>query len=238
MGKKILKASAWTCRPLLFFCHKAVTLIFALFCIVSGIFARTAEETTLKGTARSSKDSTILGNLKLYLCSVSHPVYGMGFWPSFFPVDSTITDSDGTFQFNYNGTSYYEMAFVKIDSLVEGDPFRYISAQFFQPVNVPDTFTIYLEPVIRTSSKESRDQKPVPQVQVTQGKRVTINIGNWSGDTRYTAEIINPLGKRIGSPVISNHETLIWNTEQVAPGSYFIRIHATGKSSLVPITVR
>ncbi|HLV30671.1 MAG TPA: T9SS type A sorting domain-containing protein [Chitinispirillaceae bacterium] len=233
MGKKVLKASGWTIRSVLLLINKAVTLVFALFCVGSGLFARTVSEgqKNLKGVAYSGADSTVLANIKLYLCSVIAPVYGVGSTLQYTPVDSTVTDSNGNFIFENCEQLYSITKVLKIDSVSQTDRFRYVSGADVNFDKINDTLKLYLKPLISTDIKTAKKPETVPIIKSTQGRQVSIKIGNWSGKSRYNAKILNASGKLVYAPSISSDGLIVWNTEKVARGTYFLNI-TTGNSGI------
>lgn len=241
MGKKKIKASGWTIRPVMLFLHKAVTLVFALFCVTSGLFARTAsskDETSLKGIALSFKDSTVLANIKLYLCTSIAPVYGVGSTILYSPVDSAITDSNGYFNFN-NDELLYQMTVLKKDSVSEIEPFKYVSGSDVDPDDTKsDTLKLYFRPLGGTGVKTDNYSEIPPLIESVKGKRVSIKITNWNENNNYNAKIVNARGELVCSPEVSSDGFLVWNTEKVARGTYFLKITSRRLNINSKITIK
>lgn len=227
MGKKIVGASAWTCRSIWLFCNKTVTMLFAAFCVISGFFSKTAsaEDVTLRGKVYNGADSSILANIKLYLCSVVMPLYGVGYNPYFSPLDSVYTDESGNFQFTLPEQKMGgEVAFVKKDS-ENSAYFDSVSAQLVLLDTIAsDTINVYLDPVKRTEVKKSLTLKEVSFAKAVQGNKISVKVMNWSESKDYSVKIVNAAGKLIESPEISADGLIIWNMQNYAKGLYFLRI--------------
>ncbi len=238
MGKKVLRASVWTCRSLLFLYSKAIAFTFALFCVVSGIAAENApikiEKKTISGKAMMRTDSTVLKNIKLYLGPpIAAPVYGVGFGCYFDAFDSTVTDSAGEFVITYpesifsNGSTKQSVIFaVKTDSESGAARFERFAAAdplYLNPQS-DTTVTLYLEPYICTGVLPEKKADRPSIIKTNYGNTVSLKIGNWAVGGKYTASIVDISGKLIASPVISPDGILNWNTEKYSKGIYFINV--------------
>ncbi len=237
MAKKIIKASSWTFGHLLFLCNKAVTLVFAVFCMISGLWTRTVfseqgivAPSKIRGKVLSDVDSTVLRNIRVYiggfwLC----PEYGIALPCSFEPFDSVETDADGNFETTYSGKIFSggarEVIFAKKDSA---------HSPYFEHISISDKYilspysdtslTIYLK-TQGTPILQKKAAAPRPAIiKSIRGKYLFLKIGDWSYGKRYTAEIIDVAGKRIASPVIAADGVLRWDTKGITNGVYLLKI--------------
>lgn len=241
MGKKINKASSWVFTPLLFFCNRAVTLFFAVFCIISGLSARTAlsdqevDRATIKGKVLNSIDSTALGNLKIYLGGFwLCPEYGIGLPCNFVAFDSVETDADGNFETGYSEKVFNkrtsDVIFAKKDSATSTD-FRHISVSDPYKLN-PDadtSITIYMRPYGKTGIKENVS---VPRSFLTtkRGNTVSIRLGDWSYGRQHLVRITDATGKFIAAPEITGTGVINWDTKEASPGVYFLKVFSKSTS--------
>ncbi len=251
MKKKIVKASLWTRSSLLSLCNKVVTMAFAVFCMISGLWARTTfsgqeavSRKTIKGKVLSSVDSTVLGKIKIYiggfwLC----PEYGVGFPCSFSPYDSVETDTDGNFETAYSekilSGGAREVIFAKKDS-ADSRNFDHISISDPYRLN-PDSDTsliIYLKTQGKTNlQKKATVSRPLI-IKSVKGNNLFVKIDDWSYGKRCVAEIIDATGKLIASPAITSTGVLSWNTEGVTEGVYFLKIVMEGVSYSTEILLK
>lgn len=251
MGKKIVKASLWTCSTLLSLCNKAVTMVFAVFCMISGLWARTtfsgqdaATRKTIKGKVLSGVDSTVLANIKIYiggfwLC----PEYGVGFPCSFSPYDSVETDTDGNFETAYSEKIFsigaMEVIFAKKDS-ADSRYFDHISISDSYRLNLDSdtSLTIYLKTQGKTNIQKKAAVSRPPIIKSIKGNNLFVKIGDWSYGKHSVAEIIDATGKLIASPSITSDGVLCWNTKEVTNGVYFLKIVMDGISYSTEILLK
>ena len=104
MGKRIITVSVSSWKTLILLYGKIATLLFALFCVATGQTIKTTTSANvagssriLKGRAHLASDLSLLKNVKLYLCTVAYPVYGMSNCRHFWVIDSTTSDANGNF---------------------------------------------------------------------------------------------------------------------------------------------
>lgn len=237
MGKKIVKASLWTCSSLLSLCNKAVTMVFAVFCIISGLWARTvlseqetAARKTIKGKVLSGVDSTVLAKIRIYLGGFwLCPEYGVGFPCSFVAFDSVETDTDGNFETAYSEKIFArgasEVIFAKKDS-ANSPNFQHISIsdEYILSPESDTSLTIYLK-TQGTFNLQKKTVAPKPTIiKSKRGNNLFIKIAEWSYGKHYAAEIIDASGKLITSPVITTDGVLNWDTKGTTNGVYFLKI--------------
>lgn len=234
MGKKVIRASVWTWRSLLSLYSKAIVLVFAVFCVVSGLFAGVKDEKeekkTISGKAYWSADSAVIKNVKLFIGGhIVCPVYGVGFPCTIYAVDSLVTDSLGNFETAFpealfkNGSG--ELVFAQIDtnSGVERIPVA-ATENYFLNSNSDTNMVIYLNPIDISGVYQEKKPISVSLSKTFNGSTVSLKIGNWSGGNKYSANIIDITGKLVFSPKISQDGILSWNTERFPRGIYLINV--------------
>lgn len=253
MGKQIIKVSVWTCRSAWSLSNKVVTMIFAIFCVVSGLFARTNSVTedsngnTIKGKALRSADSTVLSNMKIYLGQMTCPLYGVGAGCAFSAVDSVNTDYLGNFETGYperlfhNGAGFVE--FCTRDSVKVGHYNGYVTTYY----SVDDAYlnsksdtsiVLYMLPFESTSVSKRTASKPLSFSRAIHGNTAIIKLGNWPANEKYSAKIVNTAGTLIAIPLISSDGILNWNTEKNARGIYLLKIETNSRFLNTPILIK
>lgn len=237
MAKKIVKASAWTFGYLLSLCNKAVTLAFAVFCMISGLWTKAvfskqeiAPPNKIRGKVLSAVDSTVLKNIRVYMGGFwVCPEYGVGLPCSFEPFDSVETDTDGNFETYYPDKIFKmgtrEVIFAKRDS-ANSPNFEHISIsdKYILDPESDTLLTIYLK-AQGTPILQKKAVAPKPTIiKSIRGKNLFIKIGDWSNGKHYAAEIIDATGKLIASPAITPNGVLNWDTKGITSGVYFLKI--------------
>lgn len=233
MGKKVIRASVWTCRSLLSLYSKAIAMVFAVFCVVSGLSAGVKDEKeekkTISGKACWGADSAVIKNVKLSIGSdMVCPLYGVGFPCTFYAVDSLVTDSLGNFETAFpealfkNGSGELVFAQIDINSGVERIPVA-ATERYFLNSNSDTNMVIYLNP-IATGVYQEKKPISVPLTKMISDNTVSLKIGNWSGGNNYSAKIIDITGKLVSSQKISEDGILRWNTERLSRGVYLINV--------------
>lgn len=260
MGRKILKSSLLACHSVLSIFNRCVTLVFAIFCVISGLCVRDTvanenqNKKMIKGKVLNVIDSTIFRNIKLFLgdieCSIT-PWYGMGMSVTplygvekpcgFVAVDSTVTDSEGNFEIGYhdsifqNGSS--RTAYFKIDLQADDNNKEFtISGHNLNP-NSDTSIILYFNPAVSTSI-HNKENETVTFNKAIQGKNVLIKIGDWSANQKYSAKIFNVAGELVKSPVISNDGFINWNAENCAKGVYLLKIDISNRTINTKINIK
>ncbi|HEX3020119.1 MAG TPA: T9SS type A sorting domain-containing protein [Chitinispirillaceae bacterium] len=233
MGKKMIRASIWTCRSLLSLYSKAMAFIFAVFCVVSGMSAGTVSikdgaSGKISGKALQSSDSTALKNIKIFMGNIVCPVYGVGLCCSFGATDSTVTDSLGNFETVYpeklfGDTRVGQVVFAKVDT-IKSDYRVSISEVYYLNSNSDTAVTLYLEPLVCTNILPERPSASNPILKTILGNTVSLRIGNWSSQKKYSAKIVDITGRLIASPAISQDGILTWNTAKYSRGVYLVNV--------------
>lgn len=234
MGKKVIRASVWTCRSLLSLYSKAIALVFAVFCVVSGLSAgvkdKMEEKKTISGKAYWSSDSAVIKNVKLFIGSdIVCPLYGTGFPCYINVVDSVITDSLGNFEIDYpdalfkQGTGSIVFSHHSSNSGIDQRPIA-ISDDFLLNSNSDTSIVIYLHQNDANGVYQEKKPISVPLSKTVNGNTVSLKIGNWTGGNKYSAKIIDINGKLVFSPKISQDGILSWNTERFPRGVYLINV--------------
>ncbi|HEX3020120.1 MAG TPA: T9SS type A sorting domain-containing protein [Chitinispirillaceae bacterium] len=238
MGKYVVNTSIWTWRSILSLCNKVSTLIFAVFCIISGLSARIVtakqknEGAIISGKVLNVADSSAFRNIKIYLGDYLCPDYGIGLPCTFMPFDSVMTDSAGNFETRYP-EKWYGLGANMITFAIEPDPSENsLSSKSIILNSDSDTsITLYLKSPWQSKIYRKTSVPSVPSVKSVLGRTVIIKIGDWVSGGRYTAEIINASGKLIASPSISADGVFKWDTKESACGVYFLKIK-TNESTL------
>lgn len=231
MAKKIVKASAWTFGYLLSLCNKAVTLAFAVFCMISGLWTKAvfskqefAPPNKIRGKVLSAVDSTVLKNVRVYMGGFwVCPEYGVGLPCSFGPFDSVETDTDGNFETYY--PDKIELIFAKRDS-ANSSNFEHISIsdKYILDPESDTLLTIYLK-AQGTPILQKKAVSPKPRIiKSIRGKKLFIKTDGWSNGKHYAAEITDATGKLIASPAITPNGVLNWDTKGITSGVYFLKI--------------
>ncbi|MGE5671729.1 MAG: T9SS type A sorting domain-containing protein [Fibrobacterota bacterium] len=232
MGKSIMKVSRWSIRSLVILYGKAATLFFALICVLTGLTARSVAAGTSSVTARTykgkvlfSSDSTFVKNVKLYLCSVAYPVYGIPAGePIKMKVDSTTSDSNGNFTFS---PSSEPSAFLltTADKIKHNSTTGYIYAtpEVRYPSGKDTTFTLYMSPIPGTSVKQTVKSTPDYNHSVIAGGIVSIVIPGWQNSS-LSATVVNSMGEKVTSAEALDNGTIRWNTSNVSKGYYMLHI--------------
>lgn len=236
MGKKVIRASLWTCRSLLFLYSKAIATVFAVFCVISGLSAKVIdgnwEKKLIKGKVYWSVDSSIVKNVKLFMGDyLICPLYGMGTPSSCYinVVDSVNTDSLGNFVTTYpeaiisQETGNIVFAYYGSNSGIDGNPVAI--SDDYRLNSISDTsIVIYLYPNDANGVYQETKPISVPLSKTANGNTVSIKIGNWSGGNKCSAKIIDITGKLVASPKISQDGVLSWNAERFSRGVYLINV--------------
>jgi hypothetical protein len=225
---------------------KAATLLFALFCVASGQIIKTASTgaagdstKTVKGIALFASDSTMLKNIKLYLCEASYPVYGMS-GAQYRAIDSTITDQSGNFVIDtkigsLRHTNYSVTTIAPFQDRVSNTSLK--SKDFYYPETTDTIFTLYLAPYTQSSVKNQSNRISTDQIFTNQGKTITIKIPEWVSEKK-SASVINIKGETIANLQASAEGNIYWNTVSVAKGIYLLNIRSSSNEVNVKIAVK
>jgi hypothetical protein len=237
MGKRLIKISHWSLKSLLLLYGKAITLLFALFCVASGQIIRTSSANgTIKSRVLFASDSKPLKNIKLYLCNVMYPVYGMSSVPYFVKKDSTNSDSSGYFNLSdtINTCNYNIATEINTSGLVTS---FYVSRGVYCPKGKDTTITLYMEPKTTTDVKNQFSNITPQEHYTIQGQTVTLRSPEWVGDNK-SASIIDVNGKTVAHLQALTNGEIEWNTESVAKGIYFLDIGNIKNSTTLKILVK
>lgn len=231
MGKRILKVSRWSIRSLVILYGKAATLFFAFICVLSGLTVRSASAVTSSVSTKTCKgkvlflsDSTFVKNVKLYLCNVLYPVYGIPAGePHYSKVDSTTSDSNGNFTFS-SSTNLTTFVLTTAEKIKHNSAKEYIfSTPETRFENDSDTsFTLYMSPDL-TSSVKPTDKSAPGKCSVIAGSIVSIAIPGWQHSS-LNAIVFNSLGEKVASLESLESGTIRWNTVNVSRGCYMVQI--------------
>lgn len=244
MGKKIKRFSIKTCKTVWIAYSKVAAIFFALFCAISGVSRpaygkESTSNATIRGQVLNSKDSTILKNVKLYLCTIICPVYGVGLGCENYPKDSVITDSQGKFQINNSEGKYSSFALVHAASknLVNSPN----SSEFIVHLtSTKDTFvTVYMIPIVRTSvaKKESKDRLNTFAVQ--HGSTINMTLDKWDPAESYSVSMTRLDGRSlVASPLIISNGVLSINTNVESKGLYILCVKSQKFQSNTTIQIR
>lgn len=221
MGKQIIKISLWSWKSAIALYGKIVTLIFALFCVASGQGNKISP--TMNNRALFSQGSLPLSNVKLFLGSILAPVYGMSSVPSIEKIDSTFTDENGFFQFPSGKSSCtYKVISESITRNQNDKAYQYLSSRFYCSQNVGTVNTFYMEPFIFSKIK-NRFAESVPQKIFTSfGKIIKLRVPDCNVNSKVS--IMDFKGEVVARLQIQAAGEILWNTESVAKGVYFLSI--------------
>ena len=253
MGKHLIRATRWSWRSLLSVYSRLMTLLFALFCAATGLLPKSAsakesagDSTVFKGTAYRASDSTVLGNIRLYLQECAFPLYGIfpdyGIAPEYgvaiptLTVDSVVTDENGNFEAVLPGTGDATRGLVS-EEVVEPDGRTIYSSTCVTIMPGTDsTYTLYL--VNTTTAAEKKADRSVPAAMTAlRGNELQILIPEWKG-LEAAATIVNSRGQVAATITADPDGLLRWNTGPVAKGIYFLRLHSEQANLSVKILVK
>lgn len=235
MGKKVIRASVWTCRSLLSLYSKAIAMVFAVFCVVSGLSAgikdEEGEKKTIRGKVYWKGGLTLARDLKLFMGEHAIcPLYGVSSSCHVINiVDSVVTDSLGNFETAYPESLFKQetgsIIFAQYDSdyKISENPIA-ISDLYELNSNSDTSIVIYLHPNDANGIRQEKKPISVPLTKMISDNTVSLKIGNWSGGNNYSAKIIDITGKLVSSQKISEDGILRWNTERLSRGVYLINV--------------
>ncbi|HEX2959066.1 MAG TPA: T9SS type A sorting domain-containing protein [Chitinispirillaceae bacterium] len=244
MGKHIIRLSRWSTRSLYQIYSRLITLIFALFCSVTGQVQKSASmkangsTTTFKGTAYRSTDSTLLKNIQFYLrdCIIAKygimPEYGI-LMPDYgvaarYGVDTTLatvkTDANGQFEVNLTASEDLSCT-ISSDDVIEpaGKAKYYSSGCLTIKAGVDTTYTLYLYSQATSITPVQTAAKHQFTLSAIQGKDFHFQIPDWKGQ-KITASILNSNGQKIAFLTSDAEGAVSWNTRSVAAGVYFLNL--------------
>lgn len=241
MGRQIIQLSRWSTRSLFLVYSRLITMIFALFCSVTGQIQRAApsKQTTFKGTAYLDGDSGVVKNIQLYLrnCIIAKygimpdygvimPEYGVSAW---YGVSTTTpvpvkTDEYGKFEVKFTTTSDMSVS-ISSDEIIEpAGKVRYFDSGCLTiKAGVDTTYTLFLKKQTTTNTQIATDTKHQFTVTAIQGKDFHFQIPDWKGQ-KVVAAILNSSGQKITSLNIDSDGILCWNTQSIAVGVYFLQL--------------
>ncbi len=248
MGRQIIRLSRWSGRSLYLVYSRLITMIFALFCSVTGQVQRSASSkqansssTTFKGTAYRASDSTVLKNIQFYLSNCIIVKYGI--MPEYgvivpdygiaarygvstaVPLPATVqTDENGKFQITL-ATSGDVSCTINSDEVVEpsGKVKYYSSGCFTIKAGRDTTYALYLQKATSTNTQFKTDTKHLFTVMAIQGKDFRFQIPDWKGQ-KIVAAILNSSGQKIVQLDTDAEGALSWNTGAIACGVYFLQL--------------
>jgi hypothetical protein len=224
MGRKIINASLWSWRSLISLYTRAMTLVFALFCVATGQLIKTPPANGLiKSRALFESTSTPLKNLKLYLCATMYPVYGMSSVPQIVKKDSTYSDSSGYFLLPDTVTTcnYY----ISTPSVTTNQKNAfYLSTTTYCPKGKDSVITLRMREQIHTDVKNIfSEQVAVKSHYSIQGGMVTVKVPVSTNDIKG-ASVINVNGQTVAQLQPLTNGDIRWNTSLFAKGIYFLNI--------------
>lgn len=246
MGKKIKKASRFTIRTLLTILNKTITLIFALFCVLTGQVRRPNENSPenlndykFKGVVKSSLDSTIITGIQIVLYDVLLPVYGIGYPPIYKPKDSTFSTRNGEFEIDHKGAygSGWAYSLEDVDGEANGY-FRDFKSEMLHPPVDTSYVTLYMEPIGSGVKGIISTQPKSPIKKIIKGKNIAFQILNWEQGENAHANVVNLKGSVIKTVPVSDNGTLYWNTESIPRGIYLIQINLQNKTLNTKIVLK
>ncbi len=236
MGKQIIKISLWSWKSAIALYGKIATLIFALFCVASGQGNKIAP--SLNNRALFSQDSLPLSNIKLFLASILAPVYGMSSVPSLYKIDSTITNENGFFQFpSGNSSCTYKVVSESIKRNQNDISIQYYSSRFYCPRNDDTVNTFYMDPLIFSSAKNHFTESISQKIYTSFGKIIKLRIPECENENSKVS-IVDFKGETVTRLQVQAAGEILWNTESVAKGVYFLSIENLKTHLNVKIVVK
>ncbi|KMQ50041.1 hypothetical protein CHISP_3073 [Chitinispirillum alkaliphilum] len=227
MGRQLIKMSRWSCKSIFSLYSKVITIIFALFCVITGQINKTEssenEETkshSLRGIALNAKDSTVMGNIRLFLCEELAVMYGSLIRLSdYIKLDSTYTDDTGYFKFSVDEpVRYYPFV------LVHGTEYStYVSEWFYFDDDKDSIHTVYLTHRGFSSVKNAISNSNVNQMYTYQGKTLVVRIPDFN-EKNAKVKIVNLKGEKIETLQTSEDGSIRWNTRSVSKGVYIMNV--------------
>jgi hypothetical protein len=262
MGRHIIRLSRWSTRSLFQVYSRLITLVFALFCGVTGQVQRSASSkqvnsssTTFKGTAYRASDSTVLKNIQFYIQNCIIPKYGImpeyGVIVPYYgiavrygvstatPLPATVTtDENGHFQVKL-ATSGDVSCSISSDDVVEptGNVKYYSSGCFTIKAGVDTTYTLYLQKQTTAITPVWTDTKHQFTVAAIQGQNFRFQIPDWKGQ-KIGAAILNSSGQKVTRLETDSDGGLCWNTRSVAGGVYFLQLQKDNNTLSMKILVK
>jgi hypothetical protein len=248
MGKHIIRLSRWSGRSLYKLYSKLITLVFAIFCGVTGQIQKSASSkqvnssaTTFKGTAYRASDSTALKNIQFYLQNCILVKYGImpdyGIMPEYGisalygvsttpipPIATVKTDENGKFEVELSTTSNVSYTISSDDVITPSGKVKYYSSGCLSIKAGKDTtYTLYLRNLTTATIPAHTDNGHLFTVSAIQGKDFRFQIPEWKGQ-KTSAAIINSIGQKIAILDSDATGTLCWDTRAVAGGIYFLQL--------------
>ncbi|KMQ50735.1 hypothetical protein CHISP_2418 [Chitinispirillum alkaliphilum] len=231
MGKKLINASHHSWKTALQLYTKVVTFVFALFCVASGQVQvqknsiNDTEKVTFRGRALSVSDSTAFSNVKILLTSRIGAMYGVGV--SFF--DTTHSDANGYFELEPNLMHYCYAQVVVQKNNESGERmfFGNIEADVVfcdEDFNEDSVYTFYLMPIHYLSVKQQSKRNLSKQLQITQGRKISINYSELNTGGISDITVIDLKGKIVATLQPRPEGIVFWDTRDVARGVYFVRL--------------
>ncbi|MDG5816607.1 T9SS type A sorting domain-containing protein [Chitinispirillales bacterium ANBcel5] len=246
MEKTILKASLWSWRSAFTLYSKVIALLFALFCIASGQAQKMSANENLsdsspkfRGRAFKASDSSIIANSKLYLSDDNIPLYGVigpqdpeNIYPS---RDSTYTDENGYFEISIE---IYPPVFTSNIENDSGETVFHASEPFYDIPHKDSVYSFYLSPLQSTQVSRQAAPSEKRQLQVTQGRTISIKITDWNGAKTSSISVIDLKGKTIARLQASHTGVISWDTQNVPKGVYFLRLNNNVRDISMRIVVK
>lgn len=262
MGRMIKSASKSTYKSILNFLNRVVTLIFGLYCIVSGQGKhlkdsfRELDQTdygiplvtkTINGKVTSSKDSSIIEGIKVIISRVdiSFTLYGVGTVDtSYVKLDSTKTNSDGEYEVVIDSTenysNFYCIEAIDIDSTENGQYYdKKVNVEFAysQLISTEDTtINIAMSPKeVDINKNQIRKYDSIETI--VQGKNVIINLEKL-GNKNGLIKVVNAKGSIIDKYEFTGEKIIKWKTGDITRGIYYISIESEGKTFTSKVTIK
>lgn len=249
MGILIKKTSKKTAKSFLYLLNKVVTLLFALFCVITGkervnniVNSRQSQKYSIKGRVYSSVDSTLLKGINVMLEGIEYPLYGMGSGPYYQTIDTNETDEGGLFNFNSSDTmewfwNDYRISTVGHNTINDTSYLPYSEEIHFNGLDKDTIIDIYLTPekvnnVSKINAKENKE------FEVINSNNLIIRYKNWNGNIASISKIYNLKGEIVEDIKVSPEGELVWKTNGVAKGAYFIKTPFERGTNTVKVIVK
>ncbi|MBN1600244.1 MAG: T9SS type A sorting domain-containing protein [Chitinispirillaceae bacterium] len=260
MGKHIIRLSRWSTRSLYQVYSRLLTLVFALFCGVTGQIQRSASSkqannttATFKGTAYLASDSSVLKNIQFYLenCILVRygimpdygimPEYGVSAWYGIntgTPLATFKTDENGNFQTQFSAPVNRTYTISSEDIVTPGGKVRYYTSGCLTiKAGVDTSYTLYFQNMTTSATPARTDTEHQFTLSAIAGKDFLFQIPDWKGQN-ISAAIINSQGQKVTTLNSDATGKLCWNTRAIAGGIYFLQVQNDRNTLSMKILVK
>ncbi len=234
MGKLIKSTSRRTAKSFLYLVNKVITLVFALFCVITGrervnniVNSRQNQKFSIKGNIYSALDSTLLKGINVMLEGVEYPLYGMGSGPYYDTIGTEETNSSGSFEFDTSNAEEmfwrdYRISTIGNNTVNDTSYLPYSEEIHLNGADKDTILNIYLIPeMVNNFNKISA--KSTKEFEIINSNSVKVRYKNWNRNIASKSIVYNSKGEVVEDLKISSEGELVWNINGFAKGAYFIK---------------